>query len=135
MQPTIVVIHLGTNDLKTQDPDQFMCGLGNLVNHITEKYQCEILISEILPRKDKYSENVNVVNGMLHKYCPAGSIISHGTITNAHLHDQVHLNKFTHQGSKYSGVQLLARDIYRAIYKHEAKDCRLAQPPLTKGRG
>ena len=88
---------------------------------------CTVYVSELLPRKDGNQGLSDPVNDMLHNLVPEGNRISHPTITHAHLYDEVHLRRNINEGEKYSGAQLLAIDLYRAVYKTVPMDSRISR--------
>ena len=51
--------------------------------------------------------------------------MTHREIHHQHLFDKVHLRKSVLKGERYSGVQLLARDFYRALIGTDPQDSRI----------
>ena len=80
-------------------------------------------MSEILARKDKHSWKVKETNTMLRSLGVV--IISHGDISEHHIHDNVHLDKFFDETDQYSGTQRFARNLYQAFYGRKPLDTRL----------
>ena len=50
--PNTVIVHLGTNDIETQTPEDVHANLLQFKFEVEEKFQCRTLISSILPRSD-----------------------------------------------------------------------------------
>ena len=126
-RPDIIIVHLGTNDLKTQTHVEFFNNLTNLVTDITNKCDGKIIISNILPRSDKFEEKVQPTNRLLAESIPETNRVIHDEISSIHLHDKVHLSRNVPPSQTYSGTQLLAKGFYRAVYGRNPIDSRISR--------
>ena len=115
----VVLIHLGTNDLNAYSPQEFVEQLGHLVSLIANSLSSDIFVSEVLPRSDNRSNEVAVTNEILRSVVPHANLISHNDITVDYLYDKVHLRFGSLHNQRRSGVEILARDLYRAVYDEE----------------
>ena len=100
-----------------------MNSLQNLIRKITRTYQCPVIVSEVLARKDKLSWKVKEANTLLRSLGVV--IIPHSDISEHHIHDNVHLDKFVDETDQYSGTQRFARNLYQAFYGRKPLDTRL----------
>ena len=82
-------------------------------------------VFEILPRADEFRESSIAVNRLLAKHVADSNRVTHREIYHQHLFDKVHLRKSVLKGERYSGVQLLARDFYRALIGTDPQDSRI----------
>ena len=124
--PKTVLIHLGTNDLNVVTPEEFIHALDNLTQYLSQE-GCNVFISELLPRTDDNRGLCEPVNRRIHDLVPESNRIPHPKITHTHLHDEVHLRRNVNPGDKFSGVQLLAADLYKGIYNRDPIESRIAR--------
>ena len=124
LRPDVVLVHLGTNDLKSMSPSRFSGILLELVQKIEQKYGCPVLISEVLPRRDRHKSKVDTANRLLRSN--GLRTIEHRQITESHLFDEVHLGRFTTSGND-SGVELFAKDLYWGMYGMEPPPGKVSQ--------
>ena len=122
--PDVVIIHLGTNDLKSSSPQQYSILLLELVQ-LLRLLGCEVYVSEILPRNDQHEWKVESSNSNIRRMISTPYRIDHPVITKDHLYDDVHLGAATVNNEKYSGSQLLGRDIYHKLYGRSPLDSRI----------
>ena len=134
--PNLVLVHLGTNDLKSMDPNEFVSALSDLKGKMEARYQCPVIVSSILPRKDRAHWKVNETNLRLVDF--GFEPIIHTNISTNEIHDLVHLDKFAEEGY-LSGTQIFAKNLYRGVYNRDAPPARLPQavrrnPPKSDTR-
>ena len=108
--PSHVILHVGTNDVTTkQDPQQIAESIINLAVKI--KRNCDVSISSITARNDKYLRKATDINKNLKDRCREKNFnfINHGNaITVRHLNaSKLHLNK--------RGTQVLSNQFAEAI--------------------
>ena len=108
--PNHVILHVGTNDVTTkQDPQQIAESIINLAVKI--KRNCDVSISSITARNDKYLRKATDINKNLKDRCREKNFnfINHGNaITVRHLNaSKLHLNK--------RGTQVLSNQFAEAI--------------------
>ena len=133
------IIHLGTNDLESKSPSQFVDVLKEVVSALENKYKCEVIISEVHPRADNLQCKVIATKRLLRQL--QSKLIPHWNINAEDLHDHKHLNRFAQSNGKYSGVQLFAIDLYKAIYGSYPQDSSLTffhkskMPPRGRNSG
>ena len=111
--PKTIILHLGTNDIESDAPQEVCNNLLRLKTELERKYDCLVLISSILPRSDELSNTVPICNDILLSSC-RNFIITHTNITMRHLHDKKHLS-FRSSHGVLSGCQLLAQNLYLAV--------------------
>ena len=112
--PTDVILHVGTNDIDSIPGDQFAEEVVTLSSDIQKLHRCNVYVSEVLPRGDM---EVTQVNSSLRQR--TRSTIPHHDITNRHLHDPKHLNRYRIDQDSLSGSQLFARDLYKAVQRDD----------------
>ena len=109
-KPDTIILHMGTNDLRSEDePDK-------IANYIVDvavackQTGCEVIISALLPRGDKFSDKAKEVNDNLKELCLSKSI-------SLMEHRNFHLNNIKlHPNRKGSGI--LASNFLK-FFKHE----------------
>lgn len=110
-KPGHVIIHAGTNDLSTKEPNQIINLTKNLHKTIQEiSPSTRVTISSLVARSDDYAEKVIEVNSLLDHYCSKSKLglLSHNQIDKRGLNRSgIHLNKF--------GTTLLAKDFISLI--------------------
>ncbi len=126
-RPDVILVHLGTNDLKSHTPGEFFNNLTNLVSDISNKWDGKVIVSDILPRCDKFEEKVTPTNTLLAHSIPISNRVIHDEISRIHLHDKVHLSRNVSPNNKYSGTQLLAKGFYRSVYGRDPIDSRISR--------
>ena len=109
-----VIVHLGTNDIETQSPEEVHANLVHLKCELEDTLQCKVLLSTLLPRNDNLHEATVVCNELLSATSP-DDIIRHSQISKSHLHDKKHLS-FRQDGNTLSGVQLFAQNLFQAVH-------------------
>ena len=101
-EPEQLILHVGTNDLKTQDPELIFQSIVSLQRQVEESSpNTNIGISAILPRKEDGStpnlaQRISRVNSMLKTFCQRKQIgfIEHRNINLDHLNrGGLHLTK------------------------------------------
>ena len=89
-QPDAVIIHCGTNDLKTKKPDEVCQNIIDLAKNIScSSENASVIVSGIVPRGDDLNENAIKVNCLLEKHCNDCNI---GFINNGNIDPRRHLN-------------------------------------------
>ena len=95
MKPTLdkspdrIVIHVGTHDLRSKEPSEVADGIVDLARSFESQSSAEVIISELVTRRDSLTKVVEEVNKKLRCFCSQHSwkSIRHNNIT------QVDLNK------------------------------------------
>ena len=111
--PTNVILHVGTNDLKSSDPSKVSDSIVDLARHIENSFpKAKVLISELIDRNDKQelSEAVKRVNKNTSKFCnqEGRAFIRHKNISCECLNkSNLHLNN--------KGVAILASNFRQTI--------------------
>ena len=110
-KPDNVVLHIGTNDLNTQEPRLRVEGIVNLALQIEgDAPETNLAISGLIARADNKDGKVSSVNKILEKFCRQNhwNFIEHNNI------NQTHLNRGGLNLSK-SGSALLAQNFCKHI--------------------
>lgn len=98
--PDHFVLHVGTNNLSSQDPENIANDVIN-VAHKLKNEKHDVTVSSLIVRSDKFKEKVKKVNALLEVLCANNNMhfLDHSnTISEKHLNkSKVHLNKI---GSK-----------------------------------
>ena len=55
-------MHIGINDIDTQDTRDIAVKIKTLAEAYQTKFNCEVFVSEVAPRGDKYNSHANTVN-------------------------------------------------------------------------
>ena len=110
-KPDNVVLHIGTNDLNTQEPRLTAEGIVNLALQIEgDEPETNLAILGLIARADDKDGKVLSVNKILKKFCRQNhwNFIEHNNI------NQIHLNRGGLHLSK-SGSALLAENFCKHI--------------------
>jgi hypothetical protein len=86
--PTEVIIHCGTNDLKSKEPRTVAEGIVDLARYITSSSDSKVIISELVCRREKdLNSKVNSTNKLLRKFSNQNGwgVISHNNIEVSNL--------------------------------------------------
>lgn len=94
--PSHIIIHVGTNDLQTQQER-----VAQAVTHVAVKATqtfptSKIVISTILPRTDFHLRTIQRINTDISRGCagmPNVHLVHHSTLSVHNLHDHIHLRK------------------------------------------
>ena len=101
-KPDTIILHMGTNDLRSEDePDKIA---NDIVDAAVACKQtgCEVIISALLPRGDKFSDKAKEVNDNLKELCLSKNI---SLIEHRNFHSRYHLNNSKlHPNRKGSGI-------------------------------
>ena len=87
-KPDNVVLHIGTNDLNTQEPRLTAEGIVNLALQIEgDAPETNLAISGLIARADDKDGKVSSVNKILKKFCRQNhwNFIEHNNINQTHL--------------------------------------------------
>ena len=110
-KPDNVVLHIGTNDLNTQEPRLRVEGIVNLALQIEgDAPETNLAISGLIARADDKDVKVSSVNRIFKKFCRQNhwNFIEHNNINQTHLNwGGLHLSK--------SGSALLAQNFCKHI--------------------
>ena len=112
-KPVNVLLHVGTNDLKYNSPQNVADQIINLAKHIEDnRPQTNVQISELTKRcdSDELSSKVREVNKLINKYCKQSgrSLTKHNNIDELCLNQgKLHLNN--------KGVAILASNFTNTI--------------------
>ena len=104
--PDAVIIHIGTNDLRsTKDPTNICKEIIELAEESCSE-NTNVIISQIVPRGDKFNEKAKLVNNKLNEECKKRniSLISHNNIK-----PKIHLNS-SKLHPNIRGVGLMCRN-------------------------
>lgn len=115
-QPSKLIIHVGTNDLQRNTPNEILTHVRTLGEGVMQDNKdIELVLSEIIMRSDKetLANKVNEYNRGLDQLCSEHNwgLIKHNNITTNHLNDYgLHLNK--------QGTSALAKNIKQYLSKY-----------------
>ena len=99
LKPKQVIIHVGTNDLKTKSPAEIIYNLKNLGNQAKQENPCtDVSLSQIIIRSDdtRLQNKLVEVNKCIQDLCEQENwgLIDNSNISNMHLNPYgLHLNK------------------------------------------
>ena len=94
--PDQICLHIGTNDLRSNEPNMVADAIVDLAKGIENSCDAEIVLSEITTRNDVYGDAVKTVNRRLKQFCRQNGweLISHANITHNGLNKGgLHLNR------------------------------------------
>ena len=110
-KPKHAIIHCGTNDLRTKDPQEITKQMGALCDFIVEKCpDIRITVSSLITRNDDQDKKVTEVNTQLQSLCLQKdlSFLLHDNLDKKCLNQSgLHLNKF--------GDSILAKNFIETI--------------------
>ena len=66
--PDQMCLHIGTNDLKSKEPNVVANAIVDLAREIENSCDAEIVLSEITTRKDAHSNAVKIINHRLKQF-------------------------------------------------------------------
>lgn len=95
LSPDQVILHVGTNDLKSKEPQQVAGSVVDLARQIENSSDATVIISELVQRRDGFNEAVKTVNKQLKFYCRQNGwkFIQHQNISEKELNKGgLHLN-------------------------------------------
>ena len=93
--PNEVILHIGTNDLKTREPKAVAESIVDLARQIEGTCDTTVTLSELVYRKDKLDQAVKTANKHLKKFCHQNGwkLIHHENISHSGLNKGgLHLN-------------------------------------------
>ena len=108
--PDQILLHIGTNDLKHCEPSTVADNIVDLVSEIEANCNAEIILSELMTRRDSFNSDVKTVNKRLNQFCRQHQwkFVRHNNITANELNrGGLHLNR--------EGYQLLYENILDSI--------------------
>lgn len=114
-KPEEIILHVGTNNLADQNPNDIVTGIVDILNMAKEESpDTEIILSEIIVRTDNpsYEAKIGKVNAKLNKFCTEHNIglIEHKNIQARHINPYgVHLNRI--------GTSILAKNFVEYLNK------------------
>ena len=94
--PARIVVHVGTNDLQSRNPLQIADNIVDLARNIESNSKAEVLISELITRRDQNAQGVDAINKSLRRYCSQNGwkLIRHNNISQTGLNKGgLHLNQ------------------------------------------
>jgi len=94
-EPQQIILHIGTNDLKNEEPSKITDNIVDLARKIETESNATVVISELIARSDM-SESIKSVNKKLKQFCNQNGwpLIEHKNITTKDLNmSGLHLNK------------------------------------------
>jgi lysophospholipase L1-like esterase len=110
-KPKHAVIHCGTNDLRTKNPQEITKQMGALCDFIVEKCpDIHITVSSLITRNDDQDKKITEVNTQLQSLCLQKdlSFLLHDNLDKKRLNQSgLHLNKF--------GDSILAKNVIKTI--------------------
>ena len=95
LSPDQVILHVGTNDLKSKEPQQVAGSVVDLARQIENSSDATVIIPELVQRRDGFNEAVKTVNKQLKFYCRQNGwkFIQHQNISEKELNKGgLHLN-------------------------------------------
>ena len=115
--PHQIILHIGINDIDTQDTRDIAVKIKTLAEAYQTRFNCEVFVSEVIPRGDQYNSHVNTVNKELRQHLSNSMVkrISNENLNPSHLHDDRHLRRNKTHGELLSGVQLFAKNLFQSI--------------------
>ena len=73
LDPNLVLIHVGTNDLRSaKDPNQIANGIINLATGVKRENN-DVILSSIITRTDKFKDKADTVSNHLKQLCNQNS--------------------------------------------------------------
>ena len=125
-QPTDVVLHVGTNNLDNQEPEEVLKLIEEFHKCVEMKHPQALLhISEMLPRKSADGHRAaGELNALLRRSFDGLSnvkLMRHQNIKREQLRDEKHLSYRWEEGEQQcmSGTMWLACDIYESVLGHK----------------
>ena len=110
-KPQRIIIHTGTNDLKSDlSPNDIAGKIINLALKVNE-HDIIPFISAIIPRDDNFNVKANEVNKCLHDHCQSRNI---GFISHDNLDSKKHLNGSKLHPNK-KGTSIISKNLLHAI--------------------
>ena len=96
-QPDHIILHVGTNDLRSKSPEVMISTIQKLGDSIQEERNIDLTLSEVIARNDDtlLADKVNIYNKKLENLCLERhwGLIKHDKINNLHLNNYgPHLN-------------------------------------------
>ena len=94
--PDQICLHIGTNDLRSSEPNMVADAIVDLAREIESSCDAEIVLSEVTTRNDAHCDGVKTINRRLRQFCRQNGwkVISHANITlNGLNKGGLHLNK------------------------------------------
>uniref|UniRef100_A0A8C9YD43 SGNH hydrolase-type esterase domain-containing protein n=1 Tax=Sander lucioperca TaxID=283035 RepID=A0A8C9YD43_SANLU len=132
-QPSHIVIHTGTNDLRLQQ-ERVAESVKRVAQRATQTFpSSKIIISTILPRRDFHPDTIHRINAEISRGCglmPNVHLAHHPTLNIHSLYDNVHLRKDT--------VSTFAKTLKDVALGRNQESTLLAQLNTTlstRGRG
>ncbi|CAH3140907.1 unnamed protein product, partial [Porites evermanni] len=127
--PDQICLHIGTNDLKSKEPNVAADAIVDLAREIENSCDAETVLSEITTRNDAHSDAVKTVNRRLKQFSRQNGwkLISHANITqnglnkgglhlNREGNDSLHRNFFAFKGHStktYRNFSIFDRENFR----------------------
>ena len=110
------MVHLGTNDIDTEDPETVAVNILELASHLRVRYNCRVFVSPLPPRGDDMNPKAIATNIALRNSFNQYDVtlLSQPNLSIEHMHDAKHLATKRSPG-QLSGVQHLAASIYRGV--------------------
>ncbi|PFX19180.1 putative RNA-directed DNA polymerase from transposon X-element [Stylophora pistillata] len=112
--PNEVILHIGTNDLKTREPKAVAESIVDLARQIESTCDTTVTLSELVCRKDKLDQAVKTANKHLKKFCHQNGwkLIHHENISHSGLNKGgLHLN--FKDKSKATGLDKISARLIR----------------------
>lgn len=130
--PETVIIHCGTNDLeKTTSDEDFIAQMSDMVSTTSKQYpESRVIVSSLLPRKDKLNERLVTINKKMKETCTANpnvQFVEHTNVSkNDHLYDKKHLNE--------KGVKIFAKNLKAAFFNTTPKQPKKRNQRMNQTR-
>ena len=90
-----MILHVGTNDVKSKEPQQVAGSVVDLARQIENSSDATAIISELMSRRDRFNEAVKTINKQLKFYRQQNGwkFIPHQNISEKELNKgRLHLN-------------------------------------------
>ena len=126
--PTDIVVHLGTNDVESEDAIAVANNIQSLSKDLKRRYHCNVHISPLPPRGDALNTKVITVNSNLRnnpEISQYARLINQPDLSVDLLYDKKHLATKQRGPGQLSGVQTLARNLFIGVTGKQASKTQL----------
>ena len=117
--PTDIILHLGTNDIETQTPEQVAHDLIHFAEELSQTHKCNIHVSALPPRTDELADCAARTNKLINAGAQASqqaiSVVNHPRLHPRHMYDIKHCAVQKKERGQHSGVQTLAAALCSAV--------------------
>jgi lysophospholipase L1-like esterase len=93
--PDMLILHVGTNEIKTRSAEEIAQSVVNLITSVKKKVK-DVIVSQLIERGDDLNEKMVQVNRYLEDHCEAANIVllrHRNILSKEHLNgSKLHLN-------------------------------------------